>query len=225
MAARKAYEIQLASGLLEDSETFDTWRHRETMTAVRRPGITSCYHDDFRPLLAHFQHLAGDDAGAYSNLVTTGPAADHGDPQDTHEARRQLAYHIVSALDIHHHLVNTSPGKLLEESVAVMAAMYPQTPWGNTVGPERYASLIARQEAVLAKGKGPITAGYVLHLVRSKTRRQNLTLAPDFSSGLADRCTVRQLRQILATLKNRIASAEGTGSPVARNKSQRNARI
>ena len=199
MAARSAFNRQSECGLVDDGETFDAWRHRQCMDAVGRPGITACNHGDFRPLLAHFQTLSGDDAGAFANLLKTGKPTDHPAPGDTHEARRILAHQIAQAIEAHTQLAAADPATLSPQEAA-------------------------RKAAIAAKGKGPISIGYVVYLVRQKTRRPDLTLGKDWQAGLADRCTTAQLTQIRATIINRIAAAEGTGTPSGRNKTQRSPR-
>lgn len=196
MAARSAYNRQSECGLLENGETFDAWRHRQCMDAVGRPGITACNHADFRPLLAHFQTLSGDDATAFGNLLKTGKPTDNAAPGDTHETRRILAHQIAEAIEAHTQLAAADPA---------------------TIGPDE----IARQTSIASKGKGPISVGYVVYLVRQKTRRPDLTLGKDWQAGLADRCTTAQLTQIRHTVINRIAAAEGTGTTKRRNKTQR----
>jgi len=221
MAARKAYEIQLSLGNLDPGEDFDSWRHRACMDAVRQPGLTACNHDDFKPLLAHFQHLAGDDAGAHRNLTQTGKPTDHAAQGDTHEARRQLAHIIGQILNVHIHLATTPVATLLAECVEVFSVTEPGVEWEDGTGPATFRSLLDRRAALEAKGKGPISVGYVVYLVRQKTRRPDLVLGKDWQAGLAERCTVHQLRQIRDTLVNRIAAVEGVGSAHTRNKSQR----
>jgi hypothetical protein len=196
IAARKAFDRQSEAGLLDNGETFDTWRHTQCMAAVGRPGITACYHEDFRPLLAHFQTLAGDDASAFRSLLKTGQPTDHAAPGDTHEARRILVHQIAEALAAHHSLATADPATLS-------------------------SGLASRAESIAAKGKGPITVGYVVFITRQKTRRPDLTLGRDWQAGLAEHCTVSQLTQIRDTVINRIAATEGVGSPSSRNKSQR----
>jgi hypothetical protein len=68
---------------------------------------------------------------------------------------------------------------------------------------------------------GKIGVGYVVALVRAKTRRPDLTLGGDWEAGLADRCTTAQLTQIRNTVINRISAAEGVGCQANRNKRQR----
>lgn len=199
MAARAAYNRQSECGLVDDGETFDTWRHRQCMDAVGKPGITACNHGDFRPLLAHFQTLSGDDSKAFGNLLKSGKPTDHAAPGDTHEAHRILAHQIAQAIEAHAQLAAADPATLSPQEAI-------------------------RQAAIAAKGKGTIGVGYVVYLVRQKTRRPDLTLGKDWQAGLADRCTTAQLTQIRATVINRIAATEGTGSPSGRNKSQRSPR-
>lgn len=100
IAARKAFDHQEQLGLT-DGLDFNTWRHDQVMAAVGQPGLTACSHADFRPLMAHFKVLSGDDAGAFQDLMHTGPATGHGDPTDTHEERRIVAHHIVQAIREH----------------------------------------------------------------------------------------------------------------------------
>ena len=221
MAARKAYDIQLRLGNLDPGETFNAWRHRACMDAVKQPGLTACNHDDFKPLLAHFQLLAGDDAGAFRSLTKTGKPTDHAAPGDTHEARRQLAHVIGETLKVHVHLATTPVDKLLAECVEIFSITQPGIPWELGNGPAAFRILLDRRTAIDAKGKGPISVGYVVYLVRQKTRRPDLVLGKDWQGGLAERCTAYQLRQIRDTLTNRIAAVEGVGSSTTRNKTQR----
>lgn len=217
--ARKAFDAQLAAGLLDDGETFNTWRHAQVMAAVGKPGLTACSHEDFRPLRAHFFTLAGRDAEAFRDHLTSGPTSDHAAPGDTHEARRQLAHGIAEILTAHLHLAETSIDQLVAESAhewhRLNAADYP--------GPDPVwlADLAARKAAIDAHERGPITLGYVLHIVRMKTRRPDLTLGHDWQAGLSDRLTLRQLTGLRTTLVNRINALEGLGSKATRNKSQR----
>jgi hypothetical protein len=221
MAARKAYDLQSQYGNIEDGLTFDAWRHQQCMTAVNKPGLTACNHVDFRPLLAHFQTLSGDDGAAFTSLMKTGKPTDHAQPGDTHEARREVAHTIGEILNAHLHLANSSPEQLLAESVEMFATFQPGLPWELSTGPAAYRKMLERKAAIEAKGSGPITVGYVVYLTRQKTRRPDLTLGKDWQAGLAERCTVRQLEQIRATLVNRIAAVEGVGRTQDRNKSQR----
>lgn len=168
MAAKAAFDFQTHLGNVDGD--FNTWRHQQCMAAVAKGGITACDHDDYRPLMAHFQILAGRDENAFQNLTTTGRAGNI--PGDTHEARRNLAHLILEAV----------------------------------------------------KASSEIHEGYVVWLVRQKTRRPDLQLGKDLSTGLADRCTVKQLTQIRDTIVNRIAAKEGFGSPATRNKSQKSPR-
>lgn len=220
MAARKAYDIQDRAGLI-DGQSFDAWRHTQCMDVVNKPGLTACNHSDFRPLLAHFQILAGDDQVAFRNLMRSGRPTDHAAPGDTHEARRQLAHSIASHLLAHIQLADTSRDQLLAEAIGDHHRHQGDKPWEGSAGALAFRNLMARKDAIAAKGKGPISVGYLIYLVRQKTRRPDLTLGRDWQTGLADRCTVTQLDQIRSTIVNRIAATEGTGETRARNKSQR----
>jgi len=221
MAARKAFDRQADLGLLDGWENFDAWRHAQCLAAVGKPGLTACNHGDYKPLLAHFQTLAGDDAAAFRTLIKSGQPTDHAAPGDTHEARRILVHQIADALAAHHHLATAPAPQLLQECVDLLANCHPGIPWESTSGPAAFERLLSRKAAIAAKGKGPIGVGYVVYLTRQKTRRPDLTLGKDWQAGLADRCTARQLTQIRDTVINRIAAVEGTGAAKARNKSQR----
>lgn len=166
IAARKAYDFQVDLGNLDKTETFDTWRKAQCLEAVGKPGITACSHDHYRPLMAHFQILGGQDEKAFQNLTTTGPASKQ--TGDTHEARRILAHQITQAIS----------------------------------APDC-----------------PIKEGYVVFLVRQKTRRPDLKLTGEFTAALADRCTASQLTQIRNTVINRLNAKSGLGSPETRNRS------
>lgn len=221
MAASKAFKIQDENGLTDPGETFDTWRHRQCMEAVGKPGITTCNHGDFRPLLAHFQTLAGDDDRAFKSLMRSGKPTDHAAPGDTHEAREVIVSVIADALAAHMHLANTAEDVLLSEAKAVHEFYQQGLPWNGSATAAAFRGVLIRKAAITAKGKGPLTVGYVVYLTRQKTSRPDLTLGADWKVGLAERCTVRQLTQIRDTLINRIAAVEGVGSSRTRNKSQR----
>lgn len=221
MAASKAFKIQEKNGLTEPGETFDTWRHRQCMEAVGKPGITSCNHGDFRPLLAHFQTLAGDDAHAFKTHLRSGKPTDHAAPGDTFEARETVVASITEVLDTHMYLAAAKTTKLLAGAIAFHNHFHPDTPWKESQNRIEFRKVLARKAAIKAKGKGPLTVGYVVCLTRQKTRRPDLTLGKDWKAGLAERCTVNQLTQIRDTLVNRISALEGVGSSQDRNKSQR----
>lgn len=217
--ARKAYDAQLAAGLLDAGETFDSWRHAQVMAAVGKPGLTACSHEDFRPLRAHFYTLAGRDDAAFRDHLSSGPPTSHAAPGDTYEARRELAWSIAQALNAHLHLADTSLDAHIAESVQEWDRANPGQPYPGP-DPVWISGLRARKSAI-ESGGGPITVGYLVWLIRQKTRRPDLRLGSDWQAGLVDRCTVSQLTQIRATVINRIAAREGLGSPKSRNKSQR----
>lgn len=221
MAARKAYDIQREYGNMADGVTFDTWRKAQCLEAVSKPGLTACNHHDFRPLLAHFQTLAGDDAAAFKSLMRSGKPTDHAAPGDTHEERATVAATIADILAAHMHLANTSADQLLAEAKGVHEIYQSGVPWETSTTATAFRVMLARKAAITAKGKGPLTVGYVLHLTRQKTRRPDLTLGQNWQAGIAERCTVKQLDQIRSTIVNRIAAVEGLGTTLGRNKSQR----
>lgn len=221
MAARKAYDIQQKYGNIDESESFDPWRKAQCLDAVSKPGLTACNHADFRPLLAHFQTLAGDDAAAFKSLIRSGKPTDHAAPGDTHEERATVAATIADILAAHMHLANTSAEQLLDEARSLHEIYQAGVPWDTSSTAAAFRAMLTRKSAISAKGKGPITVGYVVYLTRQKTRRPDLTLGQNWQAGLADRCTVQQLNQIRSTLVNRIAAVEGAGTTQGRNKSQR----
>lgn len=224
MAARKAFDLQQKYGNVDDADTFDTWRKTQCLEAVNRPGITACNHEHFRPLLAHFQTLAGDDAQAFKSLMKTGKPTDNAAPGDTFESREEIVSVIADALAAHMHLANTAEDVLLAEAKAVHEIYQEGLPWEGSATSAAFRIMLARKAAIEAKGKGPLTVGYVVYLTRQKTRRPDLTLGNDWKAGLAERCTAKQLTQIRDTLVNRISAVEGVGSSQTRNKSQRTPR-
>jgi hypothetical protein len=216
--ARQAYDAQLAAGVVDDQD-FNSWRHEQVMAAVGKPGLTACSHEDFRPLRAHFFTLAGRDSAAFRDLMTSGQPTDHAAPGDTFEARRELAWTIAQALEAHLHLAETTLEDHRAESARTWNLANPGRPFPGP-DPVWLAGLEARKSAI-ESGGGPIHAGYLIWLVRQKTRRPDLHLGADWRAGLADRCTVSQLEQIRNTLVNRIAAREGLGTTAGRNKSAR----
>ena len=196
MAARKAFDVQKKWGNIDAVDTFDTWRREQCLAAVSQPGITACSHEDYRPLLAHFQVLSGDDSAAFSSAMAGGKSSDHAASGDTREERRHAAHIIANLLAAH--------------------AFRASCPMADLCASDRL-----RRASFEAKGKSPIGVGYMIWLVRGKTQRPALTLGADWKSGLADRCTANQLRQILYTLTNRINALEGVTTSKTRNKSQR----
>ena len=184
-------QIQLAN--IDPQTDFDTWRREEVMKAVGKGGTSALDSEDFNAVMAHFAELAGHDEKAMEHSIKAGKAKDHGDPDDTHAKRAQLAAVILDNLRAHIRLADAEPVQLAAE----------------TIDTDEYQRLRAARAAIQASGKGPIREGYLVALVKQKTRRPNLTLGRDLQAGLAERCTVRQLAQILATLRNRISTREG----------------
>lgn len=221
MAARKAFDIQNSLGNV-DGENFDQWRRRECLETVNKPGLTACNHGDYRPLLAHFQTLAGDDSAALANLLKSGQKTDHADPRDTQEERRKIAYVICTRLAEHMYLAESSIDKLIAEGEEQWEANFPGETYPGP-HPDWISNVNARKAAIDARGKGPLTPGYLISIVRQKTRRPDLNLGKMWQDGLAERCTVSQLEQILYTVVNRINAVEGIQETAqGRNKKQRN---
>ncbi len=220
IAARKAFDLQRDRGIIDDRASFDSWRYTQCMTAVGKPGISACDHQDFRPLLGHFQTLAGDDSSAFDSFMKGGKATDHAEPGDDHEFRRNLVFVIADKLQDHTHLAETSIEQLVAEGADAWYRETPDMPFPGP-NPDWLARTRARKAAIAARPQGPLTVGYIVFLVRQKTRRPDLTLGKDWKAGLAERCTVQQLTQIRDTLINRISAVEGLGDPHKRNAKQR----
>jgi len=220
IAARKAYDVQ--SGMdLTDGLSFDDWRREQVMACVGREGLTACNHDDYRPLLAHFQTLAGDDSAALGNLLRSGHKTDHADTRDTQEKRSQLAFTIAEKLAYHLYIASNSVEQILADGQEAWVA---QNPGEIFTGPDPawLSDLRSRKHAIAARDNGPLGVGYLISIVRQKTRRKDLQLGTIWQDGLAERCTVPQLEQILYTLVNRINAAEGVRETErGRNKGQR----
>ena len=169
---------------MDDSETFDTWRKAQCLEAVGKPGITACDHYDFRPLLAHFQTLAGDDSSAFISLMRSGKPTDHATPGDTIEEREA----IVASLAAHMHLATAETITLLAEAMEFNAYFQPGIQWKESPARIAFRKMLARKAAIKAaikakakaKAKGPLTVGYVVYLTRQKTRRPDLTLGKDW---------------------------------------------
>lgn len=222
MAARKAFDIQKDFGNVDAGETFDAWRRRECLAVVEKPGFTACDHRDYLPLLSHFQTLAGDDAGAFKSSMRTGKPTDNAAPGDTHEDRRQLAHSIALVLNDHLHIANTSVDGLVAELADEYSKAFPGVEFR---GPsfKWLEKIVSRKDAIQKHGQ-PISVGYLVYLVRQKTKRPDLTLGSDWQASLAERCTVKQLQQIHFTLRNRINAVEGAGATEDRNRKQRSPR-
>lgn len=220
IAARKAFDFQRSMGIIDDGANFDTWRRTQCMTAVGKEGISACDHKDFRPLLGHFQTLAGDDSAAFDSLMKGGKPTDHAEPGDDHETRRNLVFVIAGYLDAHTHLAEATKDQLLAEAIGEHSQYQEGLPWEGSASEAAFRKVLDRKACIAARDKGPIGVGYIVFLARQKTRRPDLTLGKDWRVGLADRCTVNQLTQIRDTLVNRINAVEGLGDPSKRNRKQ-----
>jgi hypothetical protein len=153
--------------------------------------------------------------------MQTGKPTDHAAAGDTFETRRILAHQIAECLADHIHLAETSRPDLLAEAVETHYRINQFQPWPGSVSAQEFQKRLDRKSAIEAHGKGAINVGYLIWIVRAKTRRPDLQLGKDWQSALVDRCTVSQLTQIRSTIVNRIAAVEGLGESKSRNKKQR----
>jgi hypothetical protein len=208
LEAKAAFDAQIELANIDPKTSFDAWRRDEVMAAVGKPGISALDSDDFNPVMAHFATLAGHDELALEHRLKSGKVKDHGDPNDTHEKRRTLAALIMQNLRAHI--------RLGEISAADLAA--------ETDDTAEYQRLRAARDAIRAHKDGPIREGYVVALARAKTRRRDLTVGRDIQAGLADRCEVQHLRQILSTLRSRISTREGRADEKKREPGKKRAK-
>ncbi len=223
IAAREAFDYQLDLGNIEHGTKFDDWRHEQVHQITRRDGLRDCLHEHFRPLLAHFQLLASKDDRAFATEMRTGRAS--GAPGDTREAREKVVHEIRTRLAEHIRLAETLWPDYLDAWIAASKAEWtiygdPGIPWPGLDAREVNRTIL-RKEAIEAGG-GPLREGYLIAIARNKTRRPDLNLGRDIWSGLAERCTAKQLGDLLFTLVNRIAVREGRPeSKAGRNKKQK----
>jgi hypothetical protein len=194
LEAKAAFAAQVELANIDPATNFDQWRAVEVEKAVPgRHGLSQLDSDHFNEVMAHFAELAGHDELALKHRLKSGQVKDHGPEGDTHEKRRQLSHLIVQNLRDHI--------ALAEISAYDLAAQTEDT--------AKYQQLQAARAAIHAHKSGAIREGLVVFLARQKTKRPALTLGSDLEAGLADRLDVSQLLQLLATLRNRIATREG----------------
>lgn len=172
--------------------SFDEWRPEEVMAAVGRTGITACDHGHFCDLMGHFKTAAGKDDEALGWFL-----------KSSKNTERQIAWSIAEILTQHIALAHST-----------VEALTAATP------PRKLKTLLAAREALLDHPEGPLNFGYLLSIVREKTRRPDLTLGTDLAASLAERCDKIQLTQIRFTLVNRRNEREGRGNTSDRNRSQ-----
>ena len=172
--------------------TFDEWRAEQVMEAVQLPGLSSCDSKHFCALMGHFKMAAGKEDDALHWFL-----------RDGKNGERQIAWSIVDALEEHMALAQSTEAGLTE-----------------TVPPRQLKRRLERLQSILDHPEGAITTGYLVALVRAKTRRPDLTLGPDLKASLAERCNMHQLLQIRNTIVNRIREREGRGHSSDRNRSQ-----
>ena len=196
IAAREALTYQIHLGNEAEGTDFREWRHAQVREITGKDGLTACAHDDFQPLMRHFQTLAGKDDKAFASAMKEGL-----------EARRQLAHVILTHLRDHVRLADAPWTDLLED----FARDERDDKWVNKA--------MDRKLHIEAQG-GPLREGFLIWLVRQKTRRPQLNLGKDLAEGLADRCADKQLKDLLFTLINRINAKEGVGETGRRNRKQ-----
>lgn len=208
MAAREAHAFQMKIGNVDAVTSFDDFRRPHIAElADGATGFSDCKSIYFRPLMARFKLLAGHDEKALELELRTGKVTGSGAPDDTRENREEIAHEIAARLAHHIHL-HDAPWSQLD---AEFAADGKDGKW--------IVKAMERKIALEAAG-GPIREGYLVAIVRQKTRRPDLKLTGDLAAALAERCTIRQLRELLSTLVNRINAKEGVGSPSKRNRKQ-----
>lgn len=223
-AAGQAFKHQVSLGRVEPGQSFDEWRHDQVRDVVGKDGLRACAHAEFRPLLAWFQKLAGLDEKAFATQMRTGKVTTGGPADDTREARETIAHEMRIRLEDHIELADRSWPDLLHIWTDRSRADWqiygaPGEPWPG-LDSKFLAKATLRKEAIEKNG-GAIRVGYLVAIARMKTRRPDLTLGPDPFAGLAERCSVNQLRQLLSTLVNRINAREGLGAAGTRNKKQK----
>lgn len=219
MIATQAFDLQQSLGNLEDNETRDAFRHRIVRETTGKSGLRECVHDDFRPLLSQFQLLAGQDEKALATALRSGRITSKGDPNDTREAREKIAHEITTRLAAHIELHDLEWAQLLEiwsnrsrnewdlSNSPLQAPGSTPLPWPGL--DPKWVNKAMNRKIALADNGGPIRPGYLVTIARHKTRRPDLDLGKDLRAGLAERCTVKQLEELLATLVNRINAKEG----------------
>lgn len=232
IAAGVAFKHQASLGRVEPGQSEDEWRHEQVQDTVGKPGLRACTHGDFRPLLAWFQQLAGLEAEAVATRLRTGRVKDHGPAGDTHEARGKIVAEIRGRLTAHILLADLTWSELLDrwtsasksawaagdEFLAEPAAAVPgQDPWP---GLDSKWLAKAMDRKIHMEAAGPIREGYLIALARGKTGRPDLDLGRDLWAGLEERCTLKQLTDLLSTLVNRINAREGISASGRRNRKQ-----
>ena len=232
IAAGVAFKHQTGLGRVEPGQTFDEWRHEQVQDTVGKPGLRACTHGDFRPLLAWFQQLAGLEAESLATRLRTGRVKDHGPADDTHEARGKIVAEIRGRLTAHILLADLTWPELLDRWTAASKSAWSagdpflsepgeaipgQSPWP---GLDSKWLAKAMDRKIHMETAGPIREGYLIALARGKTSRPDLDLGPDLWLALEQRCTLKQLRDLLSTLVNRINAREGISASGRRNRKQ-----
>lgn len=216
--AKYAFDFQSKLGNVPDGMTFEDWRRAEVLALTGRNGLSKLdggKNGHFLQVLGHFQSLSDRDAKAFDTAMKTGKVKDHGDEADTHETRAVYAHLIRDELEVHLHLAHTSVEQLTEEAIAAHAIYQPDLAWEMDGPAQRnLAKLLTRKAAISRFGRA-IEAGYVIRLARNKSG----TMAS--LADLEARLTVKELIDLLATVRNRIALREERGDARERNKTRR----
>jgi hypothetical protein len=212
MAARAAYDIQIETGNIDASTGFDEWRREQVMQAVGKPGLTALLHQDWRPVMAHFQMLAGKDDAAFQLHMRSGRRSDKGDPRNTHENSDTVFQGIKQALATHAYLARTPVAKIIADKRNALQGPVPSD-WIERIKC-RAVSIALHQAAE----KEIIGEAYTLIVARRKFHTQAATF-----EALRERLNHSQLAGLRITIVNRIAAREGIGSTETRNVGQKQA--
>lgn len=172
--------------------SFDEWRAEQVMEAVQLPGLSSCDSKHFCALMGHFKMAAGKEDDALHWFL-----------RDGKNRERQIAWAIIDTLNEHIALAKSTEDELKA-----------------AVPPRLLKRRLERLQSILDHPEGPLSADYLVAIVRAKTQRPDLTLGPDLVASLAERCNMHQLLGIRNTIVNRISEREGRGLTSHRNRSQ-----
>jgi len=210
MAARAAYNIQIETGNIDASTGFDEWRREQVMQVVGKPGLTALLHQDWRPVMAHFQMLAGKDDAAFALHMRSGRRTDKADARNTHENSDTVFQVIKQALRTHSYLARTPISQIIADKADATQGPVPSS-WIESIK-LRAVSIALHQAAE----KDIIGEAYTLIVARRKFHVQAATF-----EALRDRLNHGQLAGLRSTIINRIAAREGVGSPETRNVGQK----
>lgn len=191
MTAREAYACAQKFGN-DDGQSFNDWRHAQVMDEVKQPGISALKQHHYIDVLIRFLILAGRDAEAFALKLKHGKVKDHGAPEDTHNARRQIVHALREAVGYHVMLAETS-----DEEAQRMAPKFQSA-----------------RLTILAAG-GPIRDPYVFTVASRKAGKMIRSW-----DELGNKLELHELENVRNTIVNRISAKEGRGSKGNRNKGQ-----